>query len=199
MTGRLALVIVASLALPAIGLAKGPVAATVSGPGLDGAVVVPGNGEGGDGTPLGRLVEAAGFYAIAFGQEPNPMLPARPQGELGPKYTITYSLPGPSGRTDRIVEDVYPYARPSAVTYARAGQRFFGSQATRGGWSVGSDDLKPVLVQVGIPATADEASAGSDDVLGVGWDGALLAAGAAALLVGAGAVVVARRRRPGWV
>ena len=199
MTVRLALaaaVAVAALALPAGALAKGPVAATVSGPGLDGAVPVRGNGEGGTGTPLGRLVESAGFFAIAFGQEPDPMLPARPAGDLGPRYTITYKLPGPNGTSDRIVEDVYPYAEPSAATHTQGGQRFYGSMQTRGGWSVAADDLKPLLVSLGIPATRAEAEGGAEDGFGLRWIAVALGAAALVVLVAGAAILVGRRRRP---
>jgi hypothetical protein len=61
MTRSLVLVLVAVLALPAAAAAKGPTAAEVTGPGIA-TLAVRGAGEGGAGTPLGSLVENAGFF-----------------------------------------------------------------------------------------------------------------------------------------
>ena len=52
----------------------------------------------------------------------------------GPRYTITYTMPGP--RTSELRQDVYPYAKPNPVTDTAPGQRYFGSQRTVGGWQL---------------------------------------------------------------
>ena len=49
------------------------------------------------GLQLMQIAEDAGFFPSVFVTTPNPMLSERPQGELGPRYTITYAMPGPSG------------------------------------------------------------------------------------------------------
>jgi hypothetical protein len=184
----------AALALTAVAQAKGPASATISGPELDGPLAITGYGEGGSSTPLGALVEGGGFFPAAFGQSPDPMLDKRPNGELGPRYTISYRVPGPNNEDDTIVTDVYPYAEPVAVTYTAPGQPFFGTEKTRGGWFVGRPDLKQVLVDAGLPATAP-GSGGS----GLGLPdvpGPLAVGGAVALVILAGGawLVVARRR-----
>ena len=188
----LLLVTAGALVLAPAALAKGPAAATVSGPGDDssGGISIRGDGEGGNGTPLGRLVESGGFFAAAFGQTPNPMLDERPEGALGPKYTIQYRVPGPNNEDDTLVQDVYPYAQPTAVTYMRPGQPFFGTERTRGGWFVGGAELKAVLVEAGLPATAPSVGSGSD-----GFDFPVVVVPLAALAFFAGLLVVAFVRR----
>jgi len=52
--------------------AKGPSTASLTGPGLDHAVPVKGEGESGPGTPLGSLVQLGGFFPQVFQQFPDP-------------------------------------------------------------------------------------------------------------------------------
>ena len=121
--------------------------AVVTGPGLDdGGLSIALMGDDAD------LTNASGFFQATFGQSPDPMLDSAPGGTLGPKYRIVYTVPGPSGSDDTIVQDVYPYAEPSPVTYTPPGQKFFGSERTRGGWFVGTVGLRNILVHAGLPA-----------------------------------------------
>ena len=92
-------------------LAKGASEARITGPGLGNGITLPGEGQVGGGQ-LAQLAEAAGFFPSVFVTDPNPMLSTRPQGALGPRYTITYVMPGPSG-VDELRQDLYPYAQPS--------------------------------------------------------------------------------------
>jgi hypothetical protein len=172
-----------ALLLPAAAAAKGPSSASISGPGLAKPFRISGNGEVG-GTLLGRLTEEAGFFPAVFGQQPDPMLHARPAA-LGPKLKIHYVVPG-GDHTSMITQAVYPYARGGAVTYMRPGQPIFG-MATLGGWfrAVG---LKRTLVRHGLPAQPPRASSSSSSpvnlglLAGIGIPGALVAVGAALLL-----------------
>ena len=72
---RRALPAVAALAaillLPGTAAAKGPSAASISGPGLDHEISIQGYGEGANSSPLGILVEQGGFFAQAFEQTPS--------------------------------------------------------------------------------------------------------------------------------
>lgn len=179
----------ASLVLPATALAKGPAAATIDGPGAGGGISVSGTEGSG---PLGHLTEQAGFFPAAFGQEPSPMLAQRPKGDLGPKYTITYDVPGPYGEAFTIHQDVYPYAKPSPVTYTRPGQKIFDME-TRGGWFQAAPELKATLVAAGLPSTPP--STGSSD--GRSFPAVELSLVFLGLLfVGATVVLVRRRTRP---
>jgi hypothetical protein len=143
---------VVALTLPALAAAKGPVSASISGPGLDGPLRIKGDGEG-PATALGTLASAGGFFAQMFGQSPDPTLASRPDGRLGPRYTAVYIVPGPNDIQSRVVQYIYPYARPVAVTYLKPGQRFWEGRKAHGGWYRGSARLKRVLVRAGLPAT----------------------------------------------
>ena len=87
----------AALAVTAPAAAKGPSTASLTGPGLDRALPVKGEGEMGPGTPLGSLVELGGFFPQTFLQAPDPTTRTRPSGDLGPRYRVAYRVPGPNG------------------------------------------------------------------------------------------------------
>lgn len=149
-----AAVALAALALPALALAKGPSAATISGPGLEGSIAITGQGEGDLGSPLGTLVDSGGFFAQTFGQTPDLTLKRRPAGTLGPRYKVVYEVPGPNSIKSRLVQFVYPYAKPGPLTYMKTGQRFWVSRRAHGGWYRASESLTTMLVQLGLPARA---------------------------------------------
>jgi hypothetical protein len=138
--------------------AKGPSTASLTGPGLDHAIPVKGYGEGGPGTSLGSLVQLGGFFPQVFLEAPDPTTRTRPAGDLGPLYRIEYRVPGPSG-TSKLVQDVYPYAKPP-VTYMTPGQRFWGVNHAHGGWFVAGPGLKAALVAAGLPESPPPAASG---------------------------------------
>ena len=189
----LLLLAVAALAMPTTAFAKGPDKATITGPGLDKAITIKGLEE--PGSPIMAFAEAAGFFPAIFGQQPNPMLPGRPKGDLGPKYRIDYNVPGGDGTSFSISQDLYPYAQPSAVTYTKDGQEIFDMTTTGGWWSDAA--LKDQLVALGLPKTAAEAEAASSSSTSAGFfsSGRLGALVLVLLLVGAGTFVMRRRFR----
>ena len=146
---------VAALALPTAAFAKGPDKATITGPGLANAITVTGPED--EGSPLMAFAEATGFFPAAFGQQPDPMLPGLPKGDLGPRYTIEYNVPGGDGMSWTLEQDLYPYALPDAVTYMKPGQQIF-DMTTLGGWWTDAS-LKDQLVALGLPKTASAAEA----------------------------------------
>jgi LPXTG-motif cell wall-anchored protein len=166
------------LLLPTAAAAKGPSAASISGGPLAKTIKISGNGET-DATPLGQLTMRAGFFPAAFGQSPDPMLPARPKGNLGPKLIIRYVVPGENNQKFHITQNVYPYANGGAVTYMKPDQPIFG-MGTIGGW-YRAYGLKRTLVAQGIPARAAGTGSGSNFALlaGLGIPGALVLGGAA--------------------
>jgi hypothetical protein len=145
---------IGALALPATALGKGPSEAAIDIPGGP-AIRFTGYGES-SGTSLGDLTQQAGFFEAAFGQAPDPMLPSRPKGDLGPRYTITYTVPTGTRVSDRIRQELYPYAATGPVTYMQPGQRLFGEE-TPGGWFQADRRLKDLLVFAGLPAAAPAA------------------------------------------
>jgi hypothetical protein len=187
----LILAAIAALVLPATALAKGPSGATIDGPGTGGGLNIGGGGESG-GTPLGDLTQQAGFFPAMFGQEPDPMLSSRPKGDLGPKYTITYAVPGPDGGTDKITQELYPYAKPP-VTYTKPGQEFFGTERTRGGWFQAGYQLKEILVTAGLPKVAPTTGSSDNSSFPAGLASLL---GAALLFAAATGILMRRRTRP---
>ncbi len=188
---RLAPVLLAAaLIFPAAAAAKGPSAASISGPGLGKTLKLSGGGEQ-MGSPLGNLTEAAGFFPASFGQSPDPMLRARPAGDLGPGYTIHYVVPGPDSKTFLVDQDLYPYARGGAVTYTKPGQPIFDG-TTRGGWFRGGLPLKLTLVQQGLPSTRP----GVSDGVNLGLIAGIVVPGGLVLLAGAALLTARRRRAP---
>ena len=178
----------AALVLPAAASAKGPSEATITGPGLGKSITFSGTET--TGSPIMDLVDAAGFFPAAFGQEPDPMI-ARPKGDLGPKYEITYEVPTGSDSSSRIHQDLYPYAaKPYALTYTKPGQPIFDMQTTGGWWT--DQRLKGVLVAAGLPKTAPAAKARTSNSAGFFSNGKI---GAFVLvLFGIGAAAVLTRR-----
>jgi hypothetical protein len=152
---RRLLPLAAALALlaPGAAAAKGPSAATISGPGLRHAIAINGYGEGDPTSPLGILVTDGGFFPQVFGQTPDRTFRAMPSGRLGARYTVVYKVPGPDG-VSTLRQQLYPYAKRGPVTYMRAGQTFWDINSTHGGWYRGSTRLKQMLVKAGLPARA---------------------------------------------
>lgn len=179
----LVLVLLGTLLLPGQASAKGPSDATITGPGLSSPLTISGDGEAA--TPLGRLADWGGFFAQAFSQEPSPLLAARPTGRLGPRYDISYVVPGPS--TDTLRQQLYPYAAGGVYTYMEPNQKFWDNQRTAGGWYRANSGLKSMLVKAGLPGKAPTARKGSSKVMAVG--------AGAGIVLAAGALLLLRRRR----
>ena len=192
----LALVVVGALGVASAALGKGASQATINGPGLKKGGLVSKSDKGGDptsGSRLGQLAEAAGFFPAVFNQAPDPMLRDRPKGTLGPKYTVEYVMPGPDGVNSTIRQDLYPYAKPYALSYTKPGQRFWDrGETTHGGWFMTTSAIRTTLdlpPQPPVSSTGD----GSDWLRWVAI-AITVAAGLALISV---LSLVALRRRPG--
>jgi hypothetical protein len=144
---KLMLVAAVALVLPSAALAGGPSSASIQGPAFP-TTTLSWNGQ--DASHFWQLAEAAGFFPAAFGRSPDPTLRQQPEGDLGPRYTITWVLPT-SPVKSTLHQDIYPYAKPRPLTYMARGQSFeLGS--THGGWYVAGAELTQALVSVGLPA-----------------------------------------------
>jgi hypothetical protein len=143
--------LIVALVVPALAAAKGPSGASISGPGLERTLTITGDGEG-LGTQLGGLAMKSGFFAQMFGQTPDPTLRSRPAGTLGPRYTVIYVVPGPNNLQSSVVQRIYPFAKPVALTYMKTGQPFWQTDRTHGGWFRASLALKRILIRAGVPA-----------------------------------------------
>jgi hypothetical protein len=155
--------IAAALTLATPALAKGPSQARITGPGLAHAIVVSGNGEPG---MLGKLATLAGqtsLFTVMFGAggsvpapvRPRTPWPPWPRASLGPRYTVTYTVPGvtpqPGEQFGRIRQDLYPLAAGGPVIYTPPGQAGFGQQLQVTGWLRASSQLTRTLAQLGVP------------------------------------------------
>lgn len=176
------------LLLPGSAAAKGPSLASITGPGLDHAIVINGYGEGGNSSPLGVLVDQGGFFHEVYGQTNMKASSRRPSGYLGPRYDVTYTLPGGPGEDSTLRQDLYPYASHGPVTYMSPQQKFWGTQLTPGGWFRGSPELRRVLVHAGLPARSVRRRASNTTIR------AALGAGAGVALAAVGLGLYYRRR-----
>jgi hypothetical protein len=192
------------LLVPGTALAKGATGAHITGGGSGnsggiGTISIDGDGESGSGSALSKLADQSGFWAEAYGQQPDPTLDSAPSGDLGIFYTITYDMPSPNGGVDHLTQRIYPYAPGGPVTYMASGQSFFGGEKTSGGWFRASDALKQTLVDLGIsakpPVTTTTAPATTAATSSLGWPAVVVAA-VLVLLVGATIVMLRRRMRP---
>ena len=172
-----------ALLVAAPAFAKEPSQASISGPGFHKTFKAQQVLNGGNFTSstLERLTVDSGFFPAAMAHQSQPLLPGRPAGKLGPRYTLIWTVPMP-GHTHRVQQDVYPYAPGGAITYMKPGQPIFDVM-TRGGW-YRAYDLKRLLLKAGLPARAPKGSSGPSLAL-LGIPGALLLGG----------VVLALRRR----
>ena len=196
--GRMKRILVVTLGLAALlagpAAAKGPVKATITGPGLDRAIVLAGDAEGNAGSRFGRFVEQSGFFPQVFRQTPDSTSRVRPSGRLGPRYDVVYLVPGPNNDDSTVRQELYPFAAIGPVTYTRPGQPVFPTEGmtTHGGWYRSPYSLRRTLVSLGFPAKAPSLKQSG---LGVGaWAG--IAAGALALAA-ATALLIRRRRGSG--
>jgi len=148
---RALIVITLALAFPAAAVAKGPDAATVSGPGLSGQVPIGGIGRV---TTARSSAVSSRTAATSRRSSGSPLTDDRhaAEGDLGPGYTVTYRVPGPTGKST-IRQIVYPFAKPAPVTYMESDQPFWDGQKTHGGWYVAAAQVKDVLGKVGLPAS----------------------------------------------
>ena len=148
-----------SLATPA--LAKGPSQASITGPGLVHAIVVSDNGEPGQQGTLAVLAGQTGLFGALFGaditgvpQTPSSLRTPPPPAALGPRYTVSYTVPGvtprPGEQYGRIRQDLYPGAAGGPVIYTPPGQDGFGQPLQVTGWLRGSHQLTRALAQLGV-------------------------------------------------
>jgi hypothetical protein len=206
----LALVVVAITSGAAHG--KGAVSANINGPGLGGGVRMGGGGESGSGTRLGALADSSGFWAQTYGAQPSPLLGRRPPGDLGPSYEVRYAMEPGGGSV--IVQHIYPFADGGPLTFMVAGQRFWTTEQTKGGWFRASSNLVSTLRSLGVPksppsatsepevggstssadlssATSREQSPASSSGTWIPW---AVASAAVACVLGLGAWILLRRR-----
>jgi hypothetical protein len=157
----LAMLVLALLlaAVPTAAQAKGASAATISGGGPGGLpggpINLKGDGEPGSGTNLANLAEAAGVFALLWEDgQPGALTSAPlPPAQRGARYTITWTFPNGDGGEDQVRQSVWPYAAGGPLTFMATGQKVLDG-TTRGGWYRAGDNLRQLLVTLGLPNRA---------------------------------------------
>jgi hypothetical protein len=151
----LAVLAAALLTVPTAAWAKGASKGTVSGGGLPGPITVSGEGEPGSGDLLARLAEQTGAYVAMYGQDAGSgtLDAAKPAGNLGTHYLVTYSIPSPAGGEDTVRQDLYPFAASGPVTFTAGGQHFMDGMETGNGWFQAPATLRETLAAIGVRKT----------------------------------------------
>jgi hypothetical protein len=218
-----AIAVVAGAATPA--LAKGATQASIAGPGLARPVTVPASdGEAlpGQGDTLSSLAEQTGLFTVLFGpesgtrDEPSALRTPPAAASLGPRYTLTYTVPGvtpePGQADGQIRQYLYPRTAGGPVIYTPPGQQGFGQPLQATGWLRGTPQLTATLTRLGVPARASLPSAPGpaasvqaasvpaaapkpSDTTAPAWLVATIASAAAIAIAGA-ALWLSRRSRP---
>jgi hypothetical protein len=154
----------AAVATPA--LAKGATQASITGPGLARPVTISAQGEAlpGQGDTLAILADQTGLFTVLFGpgsgtpDQPSPLRTPPAAASLGPRYTLTYTVPGvtpgPGQRDGQIRQYLYPRAAGGPVIYTLPGQQGFGQPLQATGWLRGTPQLTASLTRLGVPAGA---------------------------------------------
>jgi hypothetical protein len=210
-----AIAVTAAVATPA--LAKGATQASITGPGLARPVTVSAQGEAlpGQGGALSSLAEQTGLFTVLFGPgsampgEPSPLRAPPAAASLGPKYTLTYTVPGvtqgPGQADGQVRQDLYPRAAGGPVIYTLPGQQGFGQRLQATGWLRGTPRLTATLTRIGVPAggpppsapgfaaPAPAAAPKPDDTTAPAW---LIAAIASTVAIAITGTALWLRRRP---
>jgi len=159
-----AIAVAAAVATPA--LAKGPTQASIAGPGLGRPIAISAPGEGlpGQSDPLSSLAGQTGLFTVLFGpgsgsgtqDEPSPLRTPPAAASLGPKYTLTYTVPGvtpePGQPDGQVRQYLYPRAAGGPLIYTGPGQQGFGQPLQAAGWLRGTPQLTATLTRLGVPA-----------------------------------------------
>ena len=155
-----------ALATPA--LAKGATQASITGPGLTRPITISAQGMSealpGGGDALSSLAEQTGLFIVLFGSgtgtpdEPSPLRTLPAAAALGPKYTVSYTVPGvtpgPGQANGQIRQVLYPRGAGGPVIYTPPGQHGFGQSLQATGWFRGTPRLTATLTRLGVPAGA---------------------------------------------
>jgi hypothetical protein len=208
--GVILLALVLLVVMAPAALAKGASAMRITGPGLGKPISLRGLGEPGTDGVLAELSDRAGLFAVMFGDNGGRLSTERPAGDLGPRYTITWSVPGDGG-TYTVLQDLYPWAAAGSYTYAKPGQPLWGGQPFTGGWFRTPSALLTSLETVGFPArssvtgtpapapaapiAASPAAAAVAPDQGSIWPVAATSAGVTAVLLVAAALTIRATRR----
>jgi hypothetical protein len=95
----LAVAVLCALALSGAALAKGPMEASIRGPGLATPLRLTWPADGRSDSPMEVLVNGGGIMQVAFGTQPRRVLRRPPTARLGRRYVVRYLFPAPPAAT----------------------------------------------------------------------------------------------------
>ena len=147
-----AFIAMACAASPA--LAKGPSQGVITGPLLPNSIRLREPGSPTIGPDLANVVTQSGFFVGVWGaNDTHGSLAHRPAEDLGPRYTITYTMAIPERPSSDIIQYAFPYAEPQPITYIPPNQTYWGRSKTVGGWYAAPLGFKRTLIALGLPAS----------------------------------------------
>ena len=155
----IALVVTTTLVVAGGGmaLAKGPESATVTGPGIAEPIeLINADYFDSDYTDhVKELMRQTGLWYAAGGGS---RIPAQPEGDLGPVYTLTWASSGPPGdpvdkRTIRQLLYLHAENGPLIHTPSQIGLEGWGPGVV--GWAIAPSGLMDTLAALGIPVSAE--------------------------------------------
>ena len=171
-----AIAVTAALATPAP--AKGTTQASITGPGLARPVIVSA-AAGSEALPgqrdaLSSLASQARLFTVLSGPDTGDgYMPGKPSrlrtppaaATLGPKYTVTCTVPGitpaPGQASGQIRQYLYPHAAGGPVICTPPEQQGSGQPLQATGWLRGTPQLTATLTRLGAPAGTSLPSAPS--------------------------------------
>jgi len=160
-----------ALAMPCPAYAKGPAAATVTGPGLTAPVYLVMNPDGSLPAALADLIDGTRLWDLLSDRPGVPL--SAPSGDLGARYLIAYDFGCviPVGATEcgsdavrlEVRQEVYPFAAAGAQIYTPPDQTAYGNPLP-GGWLAAGNGLPRTLGKLGVPSPGASASGGTSQV-----------------------------------
>ena len=164
--------------------AKGPVSATIAGPGLEQPLELVGQT---DRELLVTFMEQSGLWH-ATGDLPRAI--SKPTGGLGPRYVVTWVNGGPAyrSRAERTIQQfIFLQAEQGVLIHTPAQKALENWGTSAVGWFAAPEGLKDSLATLGVPV---DAIASMDVTTGaIDPDGRLTALRAMALVLVAGALM----------
>ena len=115
-------------------------------------------------TDLGLLVATGRDSSRRRSASPRPAAPgAAGHPHLGPRYAVTYAVPGPDDETPRARSSTRT-RRAVPISFMQPGQRYLGTADTLAAGIADASELRELLVRAGLPKAAPPPAASPTEV-----------------------------------
>lgn len=138
--------------------AAGAEAAFISGPGLERPIEINWRDHARLPSEALDLPIQTGAWFLTSADEVRPLSASPPTKDLGPQYTLTWIMAGPTGLTREersIRQDIYPDADGGPLVHTRPGQNIWAGAV---GWFSAPDRLRATLTALGVPVDSTSPS-----------------------------------------